>query len=561
MPRGPLSVSRREAHSGGPRVDKEQGDVAARLRAVNLALRQSVDRVQAILQSIGDGIVVADENGSLQLFNRAAEELLGVGLTDSLPEEWSSTYGVFLADGRTLCPSDQLPLAQAIRGEEVHEMELVICNPRRKAPIPIRAHAMPVKDEMGRLKGGVVVFHDISERKRAEAAILRARDELETRVEERTAKLRASEAKYQDLYDNAPDMFVCVEAVTQRLIRCNRTFLSITGLGEQEVVGRSVSDLFHPDSQGEVRKAYQVFAATGTVKDIELRLQCKDGSTREVSLNVSAVRDDVDDIICGRSILRDVTDRKKAEQRIREQRAELTHVARVSTMGEMAAGLAHEINQPLAAIAAYAEGASVRLKSGGADQGELVAIVERIAADAQRAGEVIRHLRQFVRKRETDRVAVDVNDLIRKVCGFASIEAKYQQVAMQFDLAERLPLAQADAIEIQQVILNLVRNAVDAMKEVDTRDRRITIRTRTPNPRGVEVIVEDSGCGISATVREQAFEPFFTSKEDGLGMGLAISRSIVEAHGGQIRFEPVSGRGTAVRFFLPRAKEESIDGR
>ncbi|MCG8584433.1 MAG: CHASE domain-containing protein, partial [Pirellulales bacterium] len=206
--------------------------------------------------------------------------------------------------------------------------------------------------------------HEIAERMRFEAELSRTQEGLERRVEERTADLKASETRFQDLYHHAPDMFVSVNIASQRLIECNVTFLSVTGFDKDEVIGRRVFELYDEDSQETARSSFRAFLKTGHVKDVELKLLRKDKPPLEVSLNVSAVRDDRGQLLHSRAVLRDISATKAAEARIKKHEAELAHVARLSTMGEMAAGLAHEINQPLAAIAAYAEGVALRMRNG-----------------------------------------------------------------------------------------------------------------------------------------------------------------------------------------------------
>ena len=397
---------------------------------------------------------------------------------------------------------------------------------------------------------------EITARKKFEDALERAHEHLERRVEDRTADLKASEARYQDLYHHAPDMFVSVNVATQRLIECNKTFLSVTGFDKDEIIGRPLSEIYHTDSHEIARKSFEDFLKTGRVKDVELKLLRKDASPLDVSLNVSAVRDERGQLMYSRAVLRDISEKKLAEAKIKQHEADMAHVARLSTMGEMAAGLAHEINQPLAAIAAYADGVAIRLRNEAIDSDQLIGVVGHIADDAHRAGEVIRRLRQFVRNREPDRMPIDINPLVLDVAQFVAADAAERQIRFEFKLADDLPLALSDTIEFQQVLLNLVRNGFDAMNDTPAEQRVVRICTRAEKGT-VEVSVEDQGHGLPGDSSEQVFEAFFTSKDEGLGMGLAISRSIVESHGGRI-WASATATGAVFHFTLPVATEEDM---
>ena len=354
-------------------------------------------------------------------------------------------------------------------------------------------------------------------------------------------------------------MFVSVDLSTQRVIECNNTFLAVTGFSKAEIVDRPVFDMYHPDCLDEARCSFEQFLATGKTQDQELLLLKADGKVVDVSLNVSAVRDAEGKLLYSRAILRDITARKQAEARIKSQEVELAHVSRLSTMGEMATGLAHEINQPLAAIAAYAEGAVLRIRNGTVDDERLAEVVESISADAHRAGEVVRRLRRFVHKRVPERLPLNLNELITDVIQFISADARRRGVTVGFDLDEDLPMMQGDGVEIQQVVLNLVLNGCDAMMDSDPADRQLVVRTRSGQENTIKVEVEDRGHGLSKQMEDQVFEAFFTSKKDGLGMGLAISRTIIESHGGRIWATPNPDGGTTFHFSLPVAEGVFID--
>lgn len=240
---------------------------------------------------------------------------------------------------------------------------------------------------------------------------------------------------------------------------------------------------------------------------------------------------------------------RQARRELRRRQAELAHVQRVGTMGQMAAQLAHELTQPLGAIANFAAGARRRLVAQGADP-ELVAAIDHIATEALRAGTIIRRLRAFIRKDVPQRSSVDINELVREVAELVRGEAREHGIRVELRCAAGLPPVEVDAVQIEQVLLNLVRNALDALRDGGGAAALLRIETQPAGPTGVEVAVHDSGPGIPATVAARIFEPFHTTKPSGLGMGLAISRSIIEAHGGRLWLCPDGDRGATFRFTL-----------
>jgi C4-dicarboxylate-specific signal transduction histidine kinase len=248
--------------------------------------------------------------------------------------------------------------------------------------------------------------------------------------------------------------------------------------------------------------------------------------------------------------------RRRAELEARRRREELAHMTRVATMGELTASLAHEINQPLAAILSNAQ-AGTRLLAGDEVQlDEIREILSDIAADDLRAGEVIRRMRTLLRKGEFRPTEVDVNDLVEEVVGLVRGELILQNVALTLDLSPRLRPVHGDRVQLQQVLLNLMMNALDAMKEVPDGGRRVQVRSAPFDANAVEVSVEDTGAGIPAGDLEKCFEPFVTTKAHGLGLGLSICRSIIQAHGGRIGSKNNSGRGATFWFTLPSVDEK-----
>jgi PAS domain S-box-containing protein len=247
---------------------------------------------------------------------------------------------------------------------------------------------------------------------------------------------------------------------------------------------------------------------------------------------------------------RDITAVRRAEQEARQHQAELVHVCRLSTLGEVATGMAHELNQPLSAIANYANGASRRLQAGVGDPGELVDAMGQITTQARRASEIIRRLRALVGRQPPSRSEADLNQLVREVCSFVEFETAKLDVQIALELAPgRIPL-DVDLVQIEQVLLNLLRNALDALEEVPPGRRKLLIRTSV-GEEGARVDVQDNGPGIPPGRMERLFDPFFTTKQAGMGMGLPISQTILENHEGRIWVESVLGRGSTFHVTLP----------
>jgi two-component system, LuxR family, sensor histidine kinase DctS len=249
----------------------------------------------------------------------------------------------------------------------------------------------------------------------------------------------------------------------------------------------------------------------------------------------------------------DITDRKQADETNRQQQEKLLLTSRLLTVGEMASTLAHEINQPLAAIASYNQGCVRRLRSGQWNAEEIAATLEKASAQAERAGQVIQRVREFLRNREPTRTAHDVNDVMSGVAKLVELEAEQAQVELKLKLHADLRPVLMDRIMVEQVVLNLVKNAIEAMKNTDQISRSLTMTTQPSTGDVVEVSVTDQGHGITTESEAELFKPFFTTKPEGMGIGLNICRSIVELHEGRLWFSRNAGAGSTFRFTLPVA--------
>ncbi len=260
------------------------------------------------------------------------------------------------------------------------------------------------------------------------------------------------------------------------------------------------------------------------------------------------------------ALVTDITARKQAEEELRQLQEKLAHVARLSTRGEMATGLAHELNQPLAAIASYCYAGEQTLAGTESPKPErLRELFEKSQEQAMRAGDIIRRLRALVGKRPAIRSQVDIIEPIQEVLHVMESDLRQSEVRVELRADHAGGVVNIDEIQIQQVLVNLFRNALDAMSETEPDQRLLNITTTGAADDLIEVAICDAGTGVSAEKKDHVFDAFFTSKSDGMGMGLAISRTIIESHGGRLWMTPNKDRGVTFRFTLPIAKEASED--
>jgi len=255
----------------------------------------------------------------------------------------------------------------------------------------------------------------------------------------------------------------------------------------------------------------------------------------------------------------EIVERKRAEEEVQLRQTELAHIARQNTMGEMASGLAHEINQPLAAIVNYMKGCIRRLEKGPVQTSELLTAMEQSAMQAERAGRIISRIRNFLRKEETNPIMVDINQIVRDAAEFIEPEARRHGITIRLELSKDALPALVDPIGIEQVILNLIHNGIEAMKSGKIGKPEVTIETSAVEGKYAEVAISDMGSGIPQDLIARVFDPFFSTKQDGLGMGLSICRSIIEAHDNKLWVEHNSHDGVTFRFRLAISDEDNKD--
>ena len=320
---------------------------------------------------------------------------------------------------------------------------------------------------------------------------------------------------------------------------------------------QSILSRVHPDERAAVKAAYDRACALSGTFESEHRLLLPYGRTRWVIVRGRCLQDELGNIFEVIGVTLDVSAQKQANLQLQLQREEMAHRNRVSLMGEMTASFAHELNQPLAAISNNAAAARRFLERGNIDPALLKELLQDMVADSQRAGEVIRGIRGLVRKDTTVHTMVDLNSVITDTTRLVGTDVLSRESVLTTDLDPQLPQVEASLVQIQQVLLNLIVNALDAMESLPPSERRIMITTRSTKGNVAEISVRDFGVGLPADQPEKVFDHFFSTKQQGMGMGLTIVRSIIEAHGGTIAAENAADRGARIIIRLPAASEQT----
>ncbi|MEF2073610.1 PAS domain S-box protein [Consotaella aegiceratis] len=374
------------------------------------------------------------------------------------------------------------------------------------------------------------------------------------------AVLRAREAHLVSILETVPDAMVVIDeqGVMQSVSSAAERLF---GYDAAELLGRNVKMLM-PSPYSEAHDGHLMrYLRTGERRIIGIGRVVvgarKDGSTFPLELAVGEMNSSGQRFFTG--FMRDLTEHQQAEARLQELQSELVHISRLTAMGEMASALAHELNQPLSAIANYLKGSQRLLEKGdlAANGDRLKTALSLAGEQAMRAGEIIRRLRDFVSRGETEKKVESVTKLLEESSALALVGAKERGIRVNFEISPESDLVLANRVQVQQVLLNLIRNAIDAME--DSERRELMISAEPTEGHSVLVSVSDTGPGIARHVAEQLFQPFVTSKKNGMGVGLSICRTIIEAHGGQIWPEARPGGGTIFRFTIPAVRSEEIE--
>ena len=388
------------------------------------------------------------------------------------------------------------------------------------------------------------------------SALIESNLDLTKKIEELNYskhQLRERETKLKAIFNASIEGIVTID-MSGIICSTNTAVGTIFGYSEEELIGCRFNKLLSPaqsKKQGTDIKSYlqtKVPSVKGLIREIEgMR---KDGSV--VPLDISLVEFSIDEANYFTGIVRDVSLRKLQEQQVKEHLEELAHVTRLSLMGEMGSGIAHEVNQPLTAIANYTQACLRFIGVENPDLKQLGEILFKIHQQALKAGQIIHRMKDFVRPRKMYRADANINDLVRDAVSLYVADLKENKIELKLELAENIPEVSVDNVQIEQVMLNLIGNSIDALKGMpQNKPRHLAIQTQLINDSAIEIRVKDNGPGIDEAQQPKILTPFYTTKADGMGMGLSISRSLVEVHEGVLRFSSKPEKGTTFYVTLP----------
>lgn len=482
-------------------------------------------RLAAIVSSSDDAIIGKTLEGVITDWNAAAQRIFGY----SAEEMIGATIAALLPPG--LEDEERKILERVRQGEKVDHFETRrLCKDGRV--IDVSVAVSPVRDGDGNLIGASKVARDVTESRAAQTALVER------------------EAHLQSVLDTVPDAMVVID--TQGIMQSFSTAAEkLFGYRPEEAVGQNVSILMPEPYRSQHDAFLSRYLATGEKRIIGMgRLvvgQRRDGSTFPMELAVGEMRSGARRFFTG--FVRDLTERQETQQRLQDLQSELIFMSRFTALGEMASTLAHELNQPLTAATSYLNGARRLLDGGKSEDVPTVrGAIDSAAEQTIRAGQIIKRLREFVARGESERQAENLRKLIEEASALALVGVRETGVHVGFHFDPDARFVLVDRIQIQQVLLNLIRNAMEAMQEVARRELKVA--TRLLDDEMVEVSVRDTGPGIAPEIAAKLFQPFMTTKPQGMGVGLSISRTIVEAHGGRLQAESNPNGGTVFRLTL-----------
>jgi len=483
----------------------------------------------ALIEAAVDGIVVIDTRGTVlvysaaceRLFGYPADEIIGQNVSMLMPSPYLEAHDGYLAKYLRTGEKRGVGTGREVVG-------------RRKDNTTLPMYLSLGESEIDGQRIFVGIIHDLSAIRSAEH------------------KGEASDRYLANIVSSSGDIIVS-KTLDGIVTSWNAAAERIFGYTAEEMIGKSISVIVPPERQSEEWDILRHIRAGELIERFETTRRCKDGTDIIVSLSISPLRDASGKVIGASKIARDVTEQHKIEKKAINLLSELAHVSRLGAMGQMTAAIAHELNQPLTAITNYISAAKRTLSSHESEPVIVRALgmMEHAAAQTLRAGGIIRNLRDFVDKHESRHEPEDLNKVVEEAAALGLLGASDSGVKTRCHLDRTLGPVRIDKIQIQQVLLNLIRNSMEAM--APARKGELILSTGPDGPGFAQVTVADTGPGLSPEVAMRLFQPFTTTKKKGMGIGLNICHSIVEAHGGCIWVLPSAGVGTAFRIRLPFA--------
>ncbi|MGZ4992878.1 MAG: PAS domain-containing sensor histidine kinase [Methylobacter sp.] len=438
---------------------------------------------------------------------------------------------------------------------------------KNKTPTYIECYAKVLYNEKNELQIFLTI-NNITERKQAQETIAYLNEKLEEKVRRQTSELIVSnlslmkkveelrrskhqllerEAKLNSIFNASVEGIITID-MSNTIVSANAAVETIFGYKPEELIGCNINKLMPSSKEMNGYNLPYAVKLIGQIQEVEGIH--KDGFS--IPLDMSTAEFSVDNFHYFTHIVRDVSLRKYREQQDKAHLDELAHVTRLGLMGEMASGIAHEVNQPLSAISSYTQVSLNLINAEDPDLVKLTEILYKTQQQALRAGRIIHRMREFVKSHSKHRSTADINNLIHEAISLCIAELKQNCIKLTFELENNLPPINVDHVQIEQVIINLIRNSVDALKTLPAKHQHlITIHSRLTLNDSIQVRVKDNGPGLDPEQQQKILTPFYTTKTDGMGMGLSISRSLIEAHDGTLHFNSQPGKGTTFYFILP----------
>ena len=539
----------------GVNVDITERKSAEDSRRQDTLVRQSEARLRELADAMPEIVWSATADGRPDYYNHRWYELTGA---TNLGNSDSSMLTIHPDDRQVVTDVWREALRTGSPCQVEHRLHVAATGEFRW----FLMRAVPVHDSNGAVVRWYGSCNDIHDQKIIEQQLRDARVDLEQRVSERTTELwsavlalrgeiadrvgveealRSSEERFAKAFHSSPDAIVILRQSDFHVIELNERAEEMFGYTRAEVLGKPYDDfplLVHEEDR---KLGPRLLEASGQIRELELEIRHKSGRTIHVVIVTDTV--EMAGEACYIMIVRDVTQRKRSEALLIQQQRELAHLNRVAALGELSGALAHELNQPLAAILSNARAAQRMLQSDLPNAIEVREILDDIASDDRRAGEVISRLRALLKKSDLQTRLIQMNDIIKETLSLLHSDLIQRRVIVSTRLKPDLPLVSGDRVQLQQVLLNLILNACDAMAQLQPGDRRLTITADVTGNDILQVSVRDNGHGIPSEKLEQIFDAFVTTKETGLGLGLPICRSILAAHGGRLWATNNRGRG------------------